>query len=128
MWLAVRAAPNGRTSVAAIADDRVGAAGQPLFYSPSDTMPGPDRGDYLELGPEAFRPDAPPYRIETADRKGVDGRRLASAADARLGAPGGRAAAAAAASGQGGLASVAGRAAGDAWPRSPGGASPRPAS
>jgi hypothetical protein len=70
-WLAVRAAPNGRTSVAAIADDRVGPAGQPLFYSSSDTMPGLDRGDYLDLGPEAFRPDPPPYRIEGAARKGV---------------------------------------------------------
>jgi hypothetical protein len=72
VWLAVRAAPNGRTSVAAIADDRVGAGGQPLFYSSSDTTPGPGRGDYLDLGTEGFRPDAPRYRIETADRKGVE--------------------------------------------------------
>jgi hypothetical protein len=71
VWLAVRAAPNGRTSVAAIADDRVGATGQPLFYSSNDTMPGLDRGDYLDLGAEGFRPDAPPYRIETAARRGV---------------------------------------------------------
>ena len=71
VWLAVRVAPNGRTSVAAIADDRVGAAGQPLFYSSSDSMPGLDRGEYLDLGPEGFRPDAPPYRIETDARKGV---------------------------------------------------------
>jgi uncharacterized membrane protein (UPF0182 family) len=72
VWLAVRTAPNGRTSVAAIADDRVGAGGQPLLYSSSDTMPGPDRRDYLDLGTEGFRPDAPSYRIETADRKGVE--------------------------------------------------------
>jgi hypothetical protein len=72
VWLAVHAAPNGRTSVAAIADDRVGPGGQPLFYSSSDTMPGLDRGDYLDLGPEGFRPDAPPNRIEPADRKGVE--------------------------------------------------------
>jgi len=71
VWLAVRTAPNGRTSVDAIADDRVGSAGQPLFYSSGDTMPGPNRGGYLELGPEGFRPDAPSYRIETADRRGV---------------------------------------------------------
>ena len=71
VWLAVRAAPNGRTSVAAIADDRVSAAGLPLFYSSSDTMPGLDRGEYLDLGPEGFRPDAPPYRIESAASKGV---------------------------------------------------------
>jgi hypothetical protein len=71
-WLAVRVAPNGRASVAAVADDRTGSAGQPLFYSGSDTMPGLNRGGLLELGPEAFRPDAPPYRLETADRRGVE--------------------------------------------------------
>jgi hypothetical protein len=71
VWLAVRTAPNGRTSVAAIADDRVGGAGQPLFYSSSDTTPGPDRGEYLELGTDAFRPGSAPYRVDPADRRGV---------------------------------------------------------
>ena len=71
-WLAVRVAPNGRTSVAAVADDRTGNAGQPLFYSASDSMPGMDRDGLLELGPEAFRPDAPPYRFEGPDRHGVE--------------------------------------------------------
>jgi hypothetical protein len=79
-WLAVRVAPNGRASVAAVADDRTGGAGQPLFYSASDTMPGLDRGGLLELSPDAFRPDAPPYRLESADRRGVElgglGRRI----------------------------------------------------
>jgi Uncharacterised protein family (UPF0182) len=79
-WLAVRVAPNGRTSVAAVADDRTGNAGQPLFYSASDSMPGLDRDGLLELGPEAFRPDAPPYRFESAERHGVEmggvGRRI----------------------------------------------------
>ena len=72
VWLAVRGAPNGRASVAAVADDRAGPAGQPLFYSASDTTAGLDRGDLLELGPEAYRPDAPPYRLESAERRGVD--------------------------------------------------------
>jgi hypothetical protein len=71
-WLAVRVAPNGRTSVAAVADDRTGNAGQPLFYSASDSMPGMNHDGLLELGPEAFRPDAPPYRFEGADRHGVE--------------------------------------------------------
>jgi hypothetical protein len=71
-WLAVRVAPNGRTSVAAVADDRTGNAGQPLFYSASDSMPGMDRDGLLELGPEAFRPDAPPHRFEGRDRHGVE--------------------------------------------------------
>ena len=70
-WLAVRVAPNGRASVAAVADDRTGSAGQPLFYSASDTLPGLDRGGLIELGPEALRPDAPPYRLESAERRGV---------------------------------------------------------
>ena len=72
VWLAVGATPNGRTSVAAVADDRLGTAGQPLFYSSGDTAPMPARGTYLELGPEAFRPGAPPYRIETAGQRGVE--------------------------------------------------------
>ena len=71
-WLAVLVAPNGRTSVAAVADDRTGNAGQPLFYSASDTMPGLDRDGLIELGPESFRPDAPPYRFETGERRGVE--------------------------------------------------------
>jgi hypothetical protein len=70
-WLAVSLAPNGRSSVAAVADDRTGTAGQPLFYSASDTVPGLDRDGLLELGPEAFRPDAPPYRLEAQERRGV---------------------------------------------------------
>jgi hypothetical protein len=71
-WLAVRVAPNGRASVVAVADDRTGGAGQPLFYSASDTTPGLGRGGLIELGPDAFRPDAPPHRFESADRRGVE--------------------------------------------------------
>ena len=71
-WLAVRVAPNGRTSVAAVADDRAGNAGQALFYAASDTMPGLDRDGLLDLGVDAFRPDAPPYRFETGDRRGIE--------------------------------------------------------
>ena len=71
VWLAVSAAPTGRTSVTAVADDRVGKAGQPLFYSAGDTTPSPTRGTYLELGPEGFRPDAEPYRIEAGERRGI---------------------------------------------------------
>ncbi len=71
VWLAVRAAANGRSSVAAIADDQVGGGGQPLFYSSNDTTPGSNRGDYLDLGADGFRPDAPLYRVEPAERKGV---------------------------------------------------------
>ena len=72
VWLAVRAAPSGRASVSAIADDRVGSAGQPLFYSASDTAPGPERGEYLDLGHESVHPGAPQYRIKPADRRGVE--------------------------------------------------------
>lgn len=79
-WLAVRVAPDGRASVAAVADDRTGSMGQPLFYSANDTLPGLDRGGLVDLGPEAFRPDAPAYRLESAERRGVPvggaGRRL----------------------------------------------------
>jgi hypothetical protein len=49
----------------------VGNLGQPLFYSSNDTMPGPARVPYLELAGDGFRPDAPPYRMESADGRGV---------------------------------------------------------
>jgi hypothetical protein len=71
-WLALSAAPNGAVSLAAIADDRTGIAGRPLFYSPGDTVPRLDREHLLELGPEALRPDAPPYRLEPEGRRGVE--------------------------------------------------------
>jgi Uncharacterised protein family (UPF0182) len=71
VWIAVRAAPSGRTSVVAMADDRTGVMGQALFYSPSDTTPRADRVEYADLGLDAFRPDAPAYRFEPADGKGV---------------------------------------------------------
>jgi hypothetical protein len=79
-WLVLHAGPNGRATLAAIADDRAGRAGQPLFYTPGDTAPQPGREGYLDLGPETFRPGAPTYRLESADRRGVElggwGRRL----------------------------------------------------
>ncbi len=71
VWLAVRASPAGRTSVIALADDRAGPVGQPLFFSASDTAPRADRSEYLDLGLDAFRPDAAPYRFEPAERRGV---------------------------------------------------------
>ncbi len=71
VWLAVRAAPGGRSALVAIADDRAGPAGQPLFYSSGDTVPGTDRGEYLDLGLDGFRPDAPLYRLDGTDRKGI---------------------------------------------------------
>ncbi|HEY7481064.1 MAG TPA: UPF0182 family protein [Gemmatimonadales bacterium] len=71
VWLTVRTAPNGHSSATAVADDRTGRLGQPLFYTATDTAPGVDRADYLELGLEAYRPDAPLYRFEPAERKGV---------------------------------------------------------
>jgi hypothetical protein len=71
-WLALRTTAGGRASLAAIADDRTGAGGQPLFYSSSDTTPRLDRIGILDVGPEGFRPDAPPYRFEGNDRRGVE--------------------------------------------------------
>jgi hypothetical protein len=35
-------------------------------------MPGPARTAFLELGGDGFQPDAPPYRFETVDRRGVE--------------------------------------------------------
>ena len=110
-WLAVRVAPNGRTSVAAVADDRTGQRrpATVLFGERHHAGPGPRRPPRARLG--AFRPDAPPYRFESGDRRGVEGGGGGAPGHARVGAPGGATAERPAAGVEGGLAAVAGGAA-----------------
>ena len=69
VWLAARTLPGSRMSLSAIADDRVGLAGEPLFYQAHDSVPRPSPTPLLELGEEAFGPGAPPYRLN--DRQGA---------------------------------------------------------
>jgi hypothetical protein len=68
VWLAATSAASGRLSLLAMADDRTGAGGEPLFYHAKDSLAGPDVSPFLELGGEASRPGAPQFRLH--DREG----------------------------------------------------------
>ncbi len=71
VWLVARRTPSDGLSLVAIADDRTSAAGEPLFYHVKDSVPGPNTGPYLELGPDAARPGAPRYRVHGRDGPGI---------------------------------------------------------
>ena len=70
-WLAARGLPGQRVAVSAIADDRVSATGEALFYHAGDSLPGVVPGALLELPDAAFRPDAAPYRLGGREGYGV---------------------------------------------------------
>ena len=72
VWLAARSIPGSRLAISAVADDRVGPRGQPLFYGPGDTLPRPGPVALLELGAGSFRPLAPGHRLVGSGRHGVD--------------------------------------------------------
>jgi hypothetical protein len=72
VWLAARSLPGNRLALSAVADDRVGPRGQPLFYGAGDTLPRPGPVALLELGPASFRPLAPPHRLVGTGRHGVE--------------------------------------------------------
>lgn len=82
VWLSVAAGQGGTASVIAIADDRVGAAGAPLFYRPGDTLAYPTPYPVITLSRHAARPLAPNHDL-SSNAAGVDvdswGRRLALA-------------------------------------------------
>lgn len=65
VWLVVRAAPGGRATVAAIADDRVSVLGGALSYQEADTFAYPQPVTRLDLSPGAVRPGAPDYALDT---------------------------------------------------------------
>ena len=71
-WLAARSMPGNRLGLVAVADDRVGARGEPLFYGPGDTLPRPGPVALLELGAGSFRPLAPGHRLAGSGRHGVE--------------------------------------------------------
>jgi uncharacterized membrane protein (UPF0182 family) len=72
VWLAARSLPGRRLAVAAVADDRVGPKGQPLFYGPGDSVPRPGPVALLELGPGSFSPLAPKHWLVGPGRHGVE--------------------------------------------------------
>ena len=72
VWLAARSLAGRRLAVSAVADDRVGPKGQPLFYGPGDTLPRPGPVALLELGPGSFSPLAPKHWLVGSGRHGVE--------------------------------------------------------
>jgi hypothetical protein len=72
VWLAGRVLPDDRFAVVAIADDRAGAAGEPLFYAPGDSAPRAMAASLIELGPGAVRPGASDYHLGPGGGHGVD--------------------------------------------------------
>jgi hypothetical protein len=70
-WLAARREPGNRLSLVAIADDRTGPAGEPLFFHSKDSLPVPGPTSLLELASDASRPGAPHYRLHGREGPGM---------------------------------------------------------
>jgi len=71
VWLVVRSGASGRLTVSAIADQRVSAAGEPLFFRPGDTIPRAAPAALLDLPGDVLAPDAQYYRLTRGDGPGV---------------------------------------------------------
>lgn len=71
VWLAARRAKSDRVSLVAMADDRTGAGGEPLFYRAKDSLPGLRATSLLELGSGASFPGAPRYRLHGREGPGI---------------------------------------------------------
>jgi hypothetical protein len=72
VWLVLQPmGSDGRLAVTALADDRAGPAGDPLFYHLGDTAPQPSPAALIELPAGAARPDARRYRIGAGKDAGV---------------------------------------------------------
>lgn len=71
VWLAARRTTANRLSIVAMADDRAGAGGEPLFYHANDSLAGPGATSFLELGSDASRPGAPRYRLHGREGPGI---------------------------------------------------------
>ncbi len=72
VWLVLRPAPNDTGLVVwAIAGDRVGAGGGPLFYRANDTAACTTPAPLADLPAEILRPDASRYRIRGDSASGV---------------------------------------------------------
>jgi hypothetical protein len=67
-WLVVRPVPGG-AAVVALADDRLTAAGGPMYYRAADSLAYPTPYPYVELSVHAVRPGAPAHEL-SADAHG----------------------------------------------------------
>jgi len=70
-WLAAIGAASGRLSLLAMAADRTGTGGEPLFYHAKDSLAGPGASPFLELGADASRPGAPQFRLHGREGPGT---------------------------------------------------------
>jgi hypothetical protein len=70
VWLVVRAQPR-RVTVTAVADNRVGRAGEPIFYRLSDTLSHAAPTPLLDLPSDLMQPAAPDFRLRRDDDPGV---------------------------------------------------------
>jgi uncharacterized protein len=70
VWLVIRSSP-GRVVASAVADHRVSATGEPLFYRLGDTIPRPAPAWLFDLRSDLLAPTAPDYRILSGEGQGV---------------------------------------------------------
>ncbi|HEY0351473.1 MAG TPA: UPF0182 family protein, partial [Gemmatimonadales bacterium] len=70
-WLVVRSAGAERVLATAVADHRVGPAGQPLFYRLGDSLPRTTATPLLDYRSDLLVPDGRDYRLVPGDRPGV---------------------------------------------------------
>lgn len=71
VWLVVRSQPGRRVVVSAIADNRVGRNGEPIFYRLGDTLSHPAPTPMLDLAADLLQPEAPAFRLRQDDGPGV---------------------------------------------------------
>jgi hypothetical protein len=71
VWLVLRSGAAGRLTASAVADHRVSATGEPLFYRLGDTLPRTSQIPLLDLGTDALAPEAPEYRLHPGGGAGV---------------------------------------------------------
>jgi hypothetical protein len=71
VWLAAGRSIGDRLSLYAIADERTGTAGAPLYYHAKDSLAGAAPTPFLELGSDAARPGAPRYRLHGREGPGM---------------------------------------------------------
>jgi uncharacterized membrane protein (UPF0182 family) len=71
VWLVLRSAEPGRVVANAVADHRVSAAGEPLFFRLGDTLPRLTPTPLLDLRSNVLGPEARDYRLGQGDAPGV---------------------------------------------------------
>ncbi|HEY8257684.1 MAG TPA: UPF0182 family protein [Gemmatimonadales bacterium] len=71
VWLAAGRSVGDRLSLFAIADERTGPAGSPLYYHAKDSLAGAAPTPFLELGADASRPGAARFRLHGREGPGM---------------------------------------------------------